>query len=948
MRKKQKEAIESNDVGQNKCTNTWRHLCRILNSDGTLLPILAFLLFFCFESLISDALYSFNRKWLSNCNESFGGCAIIVISAVITFRLIYNHNKTLISLKHLLWLLFVTSIYFHYRSDLSFYFWSFIFKGRSILYTDFFVFPIITLAIIQIIQLIRIINHWIKGYKKKKAGVLLSRLEDDSPINEVKEDVLGYVNIVRNLLSDINGLDLSESSYSVGIAGEWGLGKSSFFHILKNHIEYEIENNSIESEQYKDVIFVDFNPRASAKVKDIQKDFFDTYASALAQYHSGIYRYIRIYQDALQLPESNWIASILKFLQFSDINKAKCNINNIIRTIKKRVFVFIDDFDRLTAKEILEVMKVIDKNGDFIQTVYLTAYDKEYVNNVLQDYLGYDISNHFTDKYFAYELQLPNQQKDKLAKYVRGVLHKKVKANEKDSKSIYEILDEWDNISSSVIDYLPTLRHVKRFLNIFIGRYNIVRNDVDFSDFVRVTLLRYYDIGTYNALADGQLTRTGNIMSSTSDKILYKTSDFDVRLQSLSKWPGAHAILDKIIFEKVEGDYDLTGKYKHLCFKDAFPCYFIDFLPEGIYYNNLIELYNASTDEEAIDVLHSLIKYDKDTREYNLSHYAAVENFLRVRPVQELKTVNDIKRLFGLLCYLNNITRESINIFSALYFMFGKNAEKEFKGITKNNYKTIIDEAIRANIEKWPLSLIRVILHVNTDLLEDPNSDRVSLFTLSEIVAYAELCQKYYLTPQNTITTDNYDKVIMVSKIYTLSNGKRVIADGARDRLVKFITNHANDFVRSAIIVEKVRLEVPILKLYLRGLYNPSEFFIQSEIDTYKWLNENVTDKDSAYLFVRILKAQNSSLSIDLDSSNYEVDAKDIHKVSEIVKEATNSDQEIKVIGVINVAKSIEEIAQHTGISIEDVKETLSRLKAKGSLSPKNASSFGLNDDEIV
>jgi hypothetical protein len=612
------------------------------------------------------------------------------------------------------------------------------------------------------------------------------------------------------------------------------------------------------------------------------------------------------------------------------------------------VFVFIDDFDRLTAKEILEVMKVIDKNGDFIQTVYLTAYDKEYVNDVLHNYLRYDNSNHFTDKYFAYELQLPKQQKDKLVKYVRGVLYKKVKASENDSRSIYEILDEWDSISSSVIDYLPTLRHVKRFLNIFIGRYNIVRNDVYFSDFVRVTLLRYYDIGVYHALADGKLTREGNYITPTSNKILYKTSDFDIRLQGISKWSGAHAILDNLLHEKVEGDYDLTDKYNHLCYRNSFPCYFYDFLPEGIYYNDLIELYNAKTDDEAIDVFHTLIQYDEIKREYDLSRYAAVENFLRVRPVQQLKTVDDIKRLFGLLCYLSVFTRESLNILSSLFYMFGKNAEKDFKGITKNSYKTVIDDAIRVYIEKWPLSLVRVLSQINNDLVDDPNRDRVSLFSLNEIVGYAELCQKFFLAPLNTISTSNYENVMMVSRVHTISNGKKFISEVARERFIKFATNHANDFVRNAIVVEKGKKEEPNIKLYYRGLYNPSEFFTQSGIEMYIWLNEYVTDKDSAYLFGRLLKATKNTLTIDLDSYNYEVDTKDLHKVCEIVKEATNSDYDIRVLGVINVLKSIEEISQHTGISIEDVKETLKRLKEKGSLSPKIASSFGLNDDEIV
>ena len=50
----------------------------------------------------------------------------------------------------------------------------------------------------------------------------------------------------------------------------------------------------------------------------------------------------------------------------------------------KRLIVFVDDFDRLTDVEIIEVLKLIDKNAAFRNTIFITAYDERAVSNALR------------------------------------------------------------------------------------------------------------------------------------------------------------------------------------------------------------------------------------------------------------------------------------------------------------------------------------------------------------------------------------------------------------------------------------------------------------------------------------------------------------------------------------------------------------------------------------
>ena len=516
-------------------------------------PAITMLVFFCFEGKITDFLMKFSETWLAECDELCGGIAIMVLALLIVARLVLKDNKSRLSLSHVLWIVCLIVVYFHYRCGDVFRFWGF----SGVAYSDFFVLPVVTISIIQIILLCVKKNN-INGN---------CILDKDEPIEEDEEDVFGYGSIINEILSDLKMMDLSKRSYSIGIEGEWGIGKSSFFNLFKKRLEKN-EN---------DTIVVTFNPRSSAKLDDIQNDFFDKFAEALEPYHYGISRDMSRYQDALQLPEDNFVLRLLRLLPSLTTSRGKGTINKIISSINKHIYVFVDDFDRLTAMEILEVMKVIDRNGDFRQTIFVTAYDKEYVNEVLGNYLKHGKKDAFTDKYFNYEIHLPLQSRDELSKYVRKSLGEKLQNDPKNAITVEQMQKEWDDLAGIVIPQLNTLRHVKRFMNIFLSRYGRVRNDVVFGDFIRVTLLRYFDIKTYHALVEGKLTKGGGLLNNSSDKVLYQVDDLEERLKQYSQWNGSLQILTELFDKGVDNDYELPSKYKRVRWRDSFACYFYDY-----------------------------------------------------------------------------------------------------------------------------------------------------------------------------------------------------------------------------------------------------------------------------------------------------------------------------------------------------------------------------------
>ena len=881
------------------------------------LPLLTVMLFFCFQRKIEDWLWNFCSEWLACCNEAVGGCVIVTLALCTLWHVWVDCRKMKLSQSHIAWLAILLVLYTYYRFGSNiFFFWGFSWQNINIAYTDLFLFPLLLL-----------IKFQFEIYANKTAksdGICL--LENDEPIRKGNEDLFSCGPLIESLIKDLNMLDLSKGAFSVGIAGEWGLGKSSFFNLFKERLKEECRDN---------IIIVEFNPRFSTDLKDIQKDFFDTFATQLAPYYSGISRDMRRYQAALQLPEENFVVRLLRLLPSLTVINGRAAINKVVKDLKKKIFVFIDDFDRLTAEEILEVMKVIDRNGDFHQTIYVTAYDKAYVNSVLKKHLGYAQTTDYTDKYFSYELHLPSQPMEVLRDYVKDVLEKKLKDNGTEAITVKQMQSQWNGLATEIVEHLHTLRHVKRFLNVFLCRYDKVRNDVNFNDFVRVSLLRYFDINAYHALVEGKLTKSGGPLTDNSGMILFLADDLDQRLKLYSKWEGAKQVMENLFRKSTAYDFDLSSRYKRLQFKGSFACYFFDYQPDGVYHKDLMQLYNADTDDDAIKVLYTLIKFDKEKRHYDQGSYVAVENFLRLRPTSELRCSGDVLRLFRLLCHLNSLFMRPLNIESFLGYLFTKEAAESLSDIMEDDYKGKLGEAIRLIIGEDPFCLAYVILQINELLLKPEVNEGDYVFTQKEIVELAELCQRYYLNLIGTIRPENFDTVIAFTKVMTLKNGRQVMSDKTMSRFIEFIQNHANDFIQSAFDVVKTHTEIPKLRLSLKRSFVPEDFFPYQGTEISEWIGNYISSSHLAYIFIRLLREPLKEIKVNLPPSLYNIDVNDLSKVYEVVKGDDELAEEKKVQEAMkqNVANSIVLLSKQTGVEAHNVKEAIERLKKKNVLS---------------
>ncbi len=490
----------------------------------------------------------------------FGTMIVLIVLYQLYWIWTHRSSYLLTGIYYVGVLFFVLYVYYRgYYS--SCYFWP-ITEGGEIAWVDLFLLPYLLCVVQQGVYIVTFLPKWRASLRRSR----VQGIETDRPIKSEDEDWLGFCGVVGILSDSLKSLDLRRESLTMGIVAQWGKGKTSFVNLLAKKVK-----------EHGDIV-VCFNPRASKSVAHIQEDFFDAFSKELSKYCSGFGFLLGRYTKHLGLlGQYEWTRPLESLLTLLLPEKDEQAINDALRIIGRRVYVIIDDLDRLTGEEIIEVLKLVDRNASFNNVVFVMAYDKEYVNNVLRKHLDHGLDHSFIDKYVTWEVTLPEVDsetlKEKMKSYLGGHLF------ELSEEEKTRVLEGWRYVDDIVIGYLESVRHLKRYLNLMIHRYLQVYNKVDPADFFLLSLLQYRHLGIYNNLAWGMYVE----LSEKDSQDPYLSLSVDNHRVSSAVLPAdASVLLEKMFYNLPVGRED---KYKGglpynktelnlIRSKDAFPYYF--------------------------------------------------------------------------------------------------------------------------------------------------------------------------------------------------------------------------------------------------------------------------------------------------------------------------------------------------------------------------------------
>jgi predicted KAP-like P-loop ATPase len=293
-----------------------------------------------------------------------------------------------------------------------------------------------------------------------------------------------------------------EDSFVFGLNGKWGSGKTTLMQYLKEALHHEFAGN-------KKFVLFDFNPWMFSGRDELLSSFLNQLAKEVSLKNVKLKAKLSSFADALAYLD--WVKyvhptagkiqqetkNIIKGLAAKpNIQELKKEIDDIIIENELRIFVFLDDLDRLTPKEVIEIFQIVKLNASFKNTIFAIAYDKEVVQNVIEDYHGFS-----GEKYLEKIIQVDYRIPDLMEETLHEVFFKTLKEFLADLEVSYD-QNEFEAIwlVKRLKFYFVTLRDIHRYFNALKLRLPAIKNDVNLYQFCIIEAIRVFDYSAYEVI----------------------------------------------------------------------------------------------------------------------------------------------------------------------------------------------------------------------------------------------------------------------------------------------------------------------------------------------------------------------------------------------------------------------------------------------------------------
>lgn len=352
---------------------------------------------------------------------------------------------------------------------------------------DYGAFLIISLMAVFIIDVIAIARKLLNAENAN-----ISNVDDrkgycmDGVYSELRHT--GWDNYVGDLLSLMPRDRLKKESLAIGISGNWGSGKTSFL-------------KSMQKQMNADYRVVTFNPWTCTDKEQIISQFFalmrDQTENNDESLQDAIQKYRDIVLDADIHPVLTFLAKILPLNKKEEtLDLLKEKIEEAITTDGSKPFaIFIDDLDRLEGNELFEVLRLIRITANFRNVVFIVAYDRDYICNVLNESKNIKRAEEYIQKIFHLEVSLPKFEDETLLDVFIDETVRIASLNERQAASLRQLIMQLFNDDGlSFTDFVPNFRQARRFANVFaLNLKSILAHTKDFvvKDFIGIELLHF-------------------------------------------------------------------------------------------------------------------------------------------------------------------------------------------------------------------------------------------------------------------------------------------------------------------------------------------------------------------------------------------------------------------------------------------------------------------------
>jgi hypothetical protein len=319
----------------------------------------------------------------------------------------------------------------------------------------------------------RLIAQAPKTHEQARASIL----EPDLPVPEGGKDLLDRRELIDSVVSTI----LLDPPPIIAVTGRYGDGKTSFLNLVLGEIS--------KSQEIEVPIIVRFSPWLAGDSNALVLSLLTSIVAAIKHrlFMPGLSgdatRYARTLLSAVP-----WTEKLKDFVgEPSQEGRIDALVERIAR-VRRRMLVVLDDLDRMEAKELETVLKILRGSDKLSNITFLCAFDKSEVSLILKETRPHQATSVFIEKFFPVEFRLPEIGSDQLRTFFAQRVKRALERSELHEDDLAKSAEQaWD---SGLGQHFLNLRKIKIFFNRVNRSLEFIAQEVNVWDFVRLELIR--------------------------------------------------------------------------------------------------------------------------------------------------------------------------------------------------------------------------------------------------------------------------------------------------------------------------------------------------------------------------------------------------------------------------------------------------------------------------
>ena len=574
----------------------------------------------------------------------------------------------------------------------------------------------------------------------------------DTAIKAEDEDIFNFKHYAEKVKVLIQNNSSNSESFTIGIYGKWGEGKTSFLNLIKSKIEHFDKDKG-----EKEFLVYDFNPWRYSTEDEMVYDFFDGLCKKFfiqknktvqkigkliedySEYLSSIKFTIGTPVKKIEILPDKFLKAFGNHLKGKEITieKLKDKVNQEIKKVNFKIIVVIDDLDRLDKNEIYAILKLIKLNANFDNFIFITTLDSEQVAKAIKDRYGNDIQDGYTflEKIITIPIHLPRIEEEDLKlffeKKFENILDKLSFLTYENKTQL--IRDITSDISLGIFN---SPREIIRILNSFFTTAFTIGEEINLEDLFWLEYIKIKDENCYNSLKTYQQNIYLRVINSIIDfKEPFIENEYKKRDEIFKNFKNMKPILQKL-FPKGENKIDPISINKNLKINSS---------------EHFDKYFSYHTE-----------------RKISNKEFKKIESLIKERKSNELSEI--LKNLFT-----NADIYRSINKIENLFELIEDNEERNF--FFKNIFKNLVHlpNTEEGYLDQKTRLVEKIAKILNADYnkkgIENDNS-KISI-ELAEILELNELCyfvRKFY--EKHSFKKDISEILVRKAKSYISGNPK--------------------------------------------------------------------------------------------------------------------------------------------------------------------------------